>query len=377
MDSMLWRTIQTSTACTSSALPILTRMCLSGAVSHRFSQQCSYRMAPTPVDLLGSPSSCRSPCLRTSNTFSPTMDATNLLSTPTDQSTDHPSSPLSATHALISSLSLQPGMGLPFELWNHIVGFLDSHPYALLSCCLTCKRFREHARRRLQRLSHPTIYLYNLAAFNQFVEEVRTIPGRARPISELYLNSGFKPPLAFSLVPLRLATQLVNLQTLQLNFFNGAPKVPSYTWFLYGRAFPNVVYLDFVGFQFPSFIFFIRFITSFRALKRLDLANVSCAHSGVLPRSLWSPHNLDRLEQLGLRSMTDDGGQFLGQFIHWFSLRPGVVQRLHIHPLILSHPSGFLLLESTHRNLQHLTLNFVYFSPTEGFQKTWDRFIGK
>lgn len=240
------------------------------------------------------------------------MDSIDPLSTPAH----HPLSPLPATYALVSSRSLQPSMGLPFELWDHIVAFLESDPYALLSCCLTCKSFLKHARGRLQTLFHPTIPLSNLAAFNLFVEEIRTIPGRARPIQQLTLDSKDVFPLAFSLVPLRLATQLVNLRTLKVKFIDQAPNVPSSTWSIYGRAFPNVVYLDLFAVKFPSFLDFVRFTTSFRVLERLDSWNISCAHLGVLPSALWSPRKLNSLEQLHLHAIYDIQDHFLDRFIH-------------------------------------------------------------
>lgn len=266
-------------------------------------------------------------------------------------------------------------MGLPFELWDRVVGFLDSNPYALLSCCLTCKRFRRHAENRLDSLSRPTIDLGNLSAMNHFVEEIRTIPGRARPVVELTVEDG--PPLAFSLVPIRLATQLVNLRTLCLNYIVEAPNVPSSTWILYGRAFPGVAHLQIWNMQFPSFMDFIRFVTSFRAVKRLELSRVSCAHPGVPPSVLWSPRKLNLLERLDLEVMEDDESHFFERFLHWFFSRGGIVQHLAIGQTVLSHPSGFLLLENIHEHLQQLTSDFLFFSPTDEFQKVWQRFIGE
>lgn len=302
------------------------------------------------------------------------MDSIDPHSTPTN----HPSFPLSATHALISSHSPQPGMGLPFELWDHIVGFLESYPYTLLSCCLACKSFLKHAEERLRTLSYPTIHLNNLAAFNLFVEEIRTIPGRARPIQQLALDSNDAFPLAFSLVPLRLAAKLVNLRTLKIQFIDQAPNVPSSTWSIYGRAFPNVVYLNLLAVNFPSFLDFVRFATSFRALERLDLWNMSCAHLRVLPSALWSPRKLYSLEQLHLRVLLDYRDPFLGQFVQWFPSRRSVVQHLGIDQVILSHPSALLLLESTYGHLQQLTLHLQFFRPTEeGSRKVWQTFVSE
>lgn len=266
-------------------------------------------------------------------------------------------------------------MGLPFELWDHVVGFLESDPYALLSCCLTCRCFYKHAEDRLERLLCPTMSLNNLTAFNQFVEEVRTIPGRARSIVNLRLEDS--PPLAFSFVPLRLASQLVNLRTLTLRSIHRAPDVPSSTWSLYGRALPRVVHLYLYFFRFPSFMDFVRFITSFRSLEILDLLFLSCAHQGVLPSILWSPHKLNALERLDLSSSDEDGGHFFRQFVHWFSSKGGVVKHLSLSSTVLSHPSGSLLLESVQGHLQQLSLDLRGSPPTEEFRTVWQRFISE
>ncbi len=293
------------------------------------------------------------------------VDAINTYSTVTDRP---------ASHAFVPSTLTQPGRGLPVELFDCIIGLLESNPYALLACCLTCKHFREHAEGRLTKLFHYTIFLHDITAFNHFAEEIHAIPGRARPIARLSLE---KRPLVFSSVPLRLASQLVNLRRLGLRFIREAPNVPSSTWFLYGRAFSRVVYLDLCEVQFSSFMDFVRFITAFRNLKCLDLQQVSHVHSGTVPPIiLWPPRKLNPLEHLHLRWMSNDDGHFLGLFAHWLSSRDGVVQHLHIDDTIYSHPSGFLLLESVRSHLQQLTLdtnNLSFVGP----RKPWQRFIGE
>ncbi len=127
-------------------------------------------------------------------------------------------------------------MGFPFELWDHVVGFLKGEP--LLACCLTCRRFNEHAGRRLKGLLSPTISLHDYTDINNLVEDIHTIPGRAQSIQILKLEG--RPPLAFSLVSLRLAIQLVNLSILDILRFAAKPVIHSSTWSLYGHAFPGV-----------------------------------------------------------------------------------------------------------------------------------------
>lgn len=275
----------------------------------------------------------------------------------------------------LSSQSTQPGMGLPFELWDLIVAFLSHEPHALLACCLTCHSFRKHARNRLSILLRPFIYLNDLTAFGFFAEEIRTIPGRAQFVLEMSLHG--HPPLAFSLVLHRFASQLGNLRVLSLSNIHEALNVPSSTWSLYGGAFRRVEDLNLFSVQFPSFIDFTRFITSFRAVKRLRVSYISSAHQGVPLRVVRLPRQLKVLEHMTLRWMEEDGGHFLEAFVRWFSSKQCTVQDLHIDGTIPSHPSSFLLVESIRTHLQELTLNFFGHSPTEASRRSWPKFISK
>lgn len=199
-------------------------------------------------------------------------------------------SPSPIIYTLVPSPSARPGMGLPFELWEHIIDYLRLEPYALLACYSTCWAFRGPAGKWLWILSRPTILLDDHTSLDRFVEEVRTTPGRAQSVKQLSLT---RAPITFALIPYRLATQLINLRDLRLWYILEAPNVPSSTWSLYGRAFPGVVILTLDEVRLPSFKDFVRFIASFRTLRELYLSSVSCAHPGALPGIQRLPYKLN------------------------------------------------------------------------------------
>lgn len=265
----------------------------------------------------------------------------------------------------------QLGMGLPYELWDHTIGFLELEPYPLLACCLTCRSFRTHAQRRLWDLHYPQLALDNYTDIDRFVDEIRTIPGRAQAVRWFGLSRS--PSLVFALIPYRLASQLKNVKTLNFSQISKIPVVPSSTWSLYGRAFPNVVSLHFAVVQFPSFMEFVRIITSFRALQNLDLYAISCARMGTPPQTLYKPRPLRRL----LLGHGVNDGNFLHSFVPWFSSR-GRVQDLVIGASLLLH---FLeVLRGIHMHLPALDVRFDSVGelrPMKAFQRSWRSFLSK
>ncbi len=291
--------------------------------------------------------------------------------------TEHPSSSLPPTGADTITLSplVRPGMGLPFELWDHIVSFLGLEPFPLLACCLTCQSFHKHANNRLRKLFFRKISLDDHINIDHFVEEIRTIPGVARSILQLTLSR--HPSLAFSIVPHRLATQLVNLRGLHLNDISEIPNIRSSTWSLYGRAFLSVVVLTLSTVHFPSFRDFSNFVASFHTLQTLELSSVSCPHPGLHPTHLRLPNTPKSLEELGIRRMGEDCAHFLGQVIYWFSSRGCAVQRLLIDDTLPSHPLGFLLAQTVPSHLRFLSIFFDDPSPTEESRKSWQRFTSQ
>ncbi len=293
------------------------------------------------------------------------MDADDPHCTVTDQ-------PL---FPLPNNPSTQSGMGLPFELWDHIIAFLELEPYPLLACCLACRAFSEHAGSRLEKLYSPQLSLDNYIDIDRLVDEIRTIPGRARAIREFTLTG--EPALTFSLIPHRLASQLVNLRILQLIHISALPNVPLSTWSLYGRALPNVTSLSLAGIQFPSFMDFIHFVASFPALNRLYLVAIVYTRTATPPRALRSPCKLKPLEDLVLWDVHKDEGHFLRSFLPWFSSRGNTIQRLGIDIAVTSHPLGVVLLQKIHAHLQVISLRFSDQLLTEASQTYWRKSLGE
>ena len=268
-------------------------------------------------------------------------------------------------------------MGLPFELWDHVISFLEQDPLSLLACCQTCRRFDSHAKRRLRRLFKPcSIVLDNHASIDLLVEEIRNIPGRARCISSLLLETkdGNCDPVAFCVVPHRLATQLFNLRTLGLSQLHAAPGTHSSTWPLYGRAFPTISHLNLHEVQFASFIDFARFITSFSSLQSVRLEPVSCAlpqhrqHLNLVRLS-------DRLSPIDELVLYDCEDPFVGQIFQWISSRgSATVKNFKTDAL---HPSSHLLLRSIHATLQSLKLSFVRYRSIQLYSKPVRNFLSK
>lgn len=299
------------------------------------------------------------------------MDAGSLHTTATDD-------PLFISSSI---LLIQPGMGLPFELWDHIISFLEPEPYPLLACCLTCRSFNKHARLRLQQHSYPRLHVDDYTAIDRFVDEIHTIPGRAQAIRWIFLTGHNSPSVALPLVPYRLASQLKNIDTIQFEDLFKVPNVPSSLWSLYGHAFPSVTSLHLIHVRFPSFVDFIRLITSFHSLRTSRLDSVSCARVGISPRTLRSPYKPRPLRSLRLGHMNDDGGLFFRSFVSWFSLGDSRgIEWLQIDVAVLSYPSGILLLQNLHMHLKALGLNcdsLAEYRSMKDFHIAWRKVLGE
>ena len=72
-------------------------------------------------------------------------------------------------------VQVPPGMGLPLELWWHIISFLELEPSALLSCCRTCQSFQGVAQQLLWGLIRTEMKPPDLEAIDMFVDGVRQI----------------------------------------------------------------------------------------------------------------------------------------------------------------------------------------------------------
>lgn len=256
------------------------------------------------------------------------------FSTPREQQSSSLSHTGLISDATTLLLSHQPGMGLPVELWNYIISFLKLEPYPLLACCLTCRNFLEHAKGKLKTLYATIISLHDYNDIDNLVKDIRAIAGRARPIRALYLQDQRQSPLVFSLVPHRLAIQLVNLKELRISRIHEAPIVPSSTWSLYGHAFPSVEYLDVWAVRFPSFKDLVHFVVSFRALKKLVLSETSFARPGIPLRSLQFPRTTDiTLVEIQFPSFND--------FLH-FLTSFHALKVLDVRSISFAHPGALL-----------------------------------
>ncbi len=223
-------------------------------------------------------------------------------------------------------------MGLPYESWDHIISFLKLEPYPLLACCLTCKSFFGHANNRLRYLSSPIISLHDYTDIDNLVKDVRTFPGRAQTIRELSLIG--QPALAFSLVPHRLAMQLVNLRGLTIHSIAEAPFVHCFTWSLYGHAFPSVTFLRLVNTQFPSFKDFVRFVASFRVLKHLLFDKISFAS----PKAPLKFPPLPSAEYVRLNKVQFPSFEDFLRFVALFR----ALESLYVEDISFAHPGGLL-----------------------------------
>lgn len=214
--------------------------------------------------------------------------------------------PLPSTNSIRAahSSSNKPGMGLPLELWDHVISFLQLEPYPLLACCLTCHYFREYAEHRLTDLFYSEISLRQYFNIDNFVEEIRTIPGRAQLVKHLHLWDS--PPLSFFIVPYRLAMQLVNLAQLSIEDVLEAPNVHSSMWWsIYGHALPNVRHLSLRRVQFPSARDCFRFIASFRALGKLEFQSISFARPFPLSTAKFSGATDLTIEEVRFHSFNE------------------------------------------------------------------------
>lgn len=268
-----------------------------------------------------------------------------------------------------------PGMGLPFELWGLIISFLALEPYPLLACCLTCHSFYNHANDRLRELYCPALSLDDYTDLDHLVHQIRTIPGRALATGALRLTG--RPALAFSTLPHRLASQCVHLHHLQLVDISEVPNVPSSTWILYGHAFSSVVSLFLTRVQFPSFMDFVRFITSFHALEDLKLEYVSCTRIGAPPSTLRSPLRPRPLKTLSLFHRDMDGGHFVRSLIPWFSSRGGLASNFTIDLDGPLHPLDFSLLQTMRTHLHFLTLYLPKQLLSAEYRRSWRKYSGE
>ena len=153
-------------------------------------------------------------------------------------------------------------MGLPVELWKHIISFLPPDVPALYACLFTCKSFSTFAQEEIFKLAHPRMILDDHTDIKQLAEEIVLIPGRAECIKWLKLqttkNNSSENSVTLStlsVVPHQLPVKLLpNLEAFSLDYLQNSSSVHPSTWPLLGSVFHHVTELYLFYVQFPSFV---------------------------------------------------------------------------------------------------------------------------
>lgn len=170
---------------------------------------------------------------------------------------------------------------------------------------------------------------------DRLAEDIRNAPRDVKLIKQVSFQADVRDgesagsTVALSAVPLRLAGQrgLKNVDTLELGDLRLAhcgieTHFHSYSCPLYGRAFPNVVRIQLNAFQFPSFIDFAFFVTSFPALTTLQLESISCKNQVISPSVARGPKKRDlRLKALQVHGHSGKEKWFAQTFLYWFLRR--------------------------------------------------------
>ncbi|KAJ3487579.1 hypothetical protein NLI96_g3432 [Meripilus lineatus] len=292
-------------------------------------------------------------------------------------SEDNPSTPLSAsphfplddgsvpfaythagspTHYDIVRLTDLPGMGLPVELWLHIITFLGHYPISLLACALTCRRLYRPAQDLIDLLCERTIDANGYDDLDEFVEELRPFPEHALAIHRLTITGKGREsiPVALSVVPIRLSRLLLSLYELAFEEFTVDSQPYPSRWSLYGCTFPCITKLEFTFIQFPSLKDFVSIIESFPALTTLELSSPRLG-SLVVPPGVMGGFTKRRLTIQHLVFWHDGKTSFPAPFIQWLIRRNVQLQTLDLDECLHTEPLRQLL-RHLREHLQSLVL---------------------
>lgn len=291
-----------------------------------------------------------------------------------------PSQPTNVAHSVPSlpyytagttGQSMRPGWspetGLPRELWLQalLILFKTRRALTLLACALTCKFLREPAQEFITALSKPNINLGSYEDIDRFVEGIRVAPEDAKCIASLSFlstnHTSSKPADALSTAPLRLAGQhaLVNLRTFYMVFPFEAHFHPR-SFPLYGRAFPHVTTINLINFQFPSFVDFTFFVTSFPSLTSLSIW-VYCTNQAIPPSVERGPKKRNlRLESLIIEPplRTQKERWFATTFLWWYLRRcDHLPKKIKFVESLFDHTHGQGVLRKSSEGLQELIVS--------------------
>ncbi|KAJ3477405.1 hypothetical protein NLI96_g10484 [Meripilus lineatus] len=334
--------------------------------------------SPPPSSLPPSPP----PSLRRS----PIASSSNLNANPSSSLTPPQLGSLAVTHYTPPLLYyapapagqyIQPGwnpeLGFPLELWEKILDILfkSRSALALLACALTCRDLRWPAQLMINRLKMRQIRSWMYEDIDGLVEDVRDAPRDAKRITTVEFvpeKRDDKSPgsaVALSVAPLRLAGQRALTKMCSLGFgYPGAGREIEAHFHprscpLYGRAFPNVTWIGLINFQFPSFMDFAFFVTSFPALTSLTIVNVACRNQVIPPSVARGPKKLNiRLSYLRVMVIEVNSGamnekRFAETFSWWILRRCGQFpKKICFNETLLDHSWGREVLRHCSESLQ-------------------------
>ncbi|KAJ3486206.1 hypothetical protein NLI96_g4400 [Meripilus lineatus] len=267
--------------------------------------------------------------------------------------------------------TFKPAMGLPIELWYHIISFLPRDPSALRSCSQTCRVLRRPALLMIRNLISYFIDPATYDDVNYLVREIHDMPTMSGCVRRFMIQpnlsstetttSPTSPPVALSVIPHLLARKVSRLSVLEISTNLLSPThLHASSWTLYGRSFTGITWIKLNAIVFPSFRDFASLISSFPSLSVLLLNNLSISNK-VIPLSISRcPRKRDlKLRHLEIYNFaTLDGDWFSTAFIAWFLRKGGQVSRmLAVDSSVLGSPAGDLLLLSVREPLQSLRMD--------------------
>lgn len=306
------------------------------------------------------------------------------------------------------------GMGLPLELWDRVVNYLqiDSEAYALLACCLTCSTFYSFASHWLEWLNEQHINVGDYTDINRLEWEMSIVAGRARVIGALVLIHRVPagpPSLAAIGLPSRSSypsaqlevgqpdglyagipplivlyrlgvVRVVNLTSLSLRIEYGRLEVHPSTWSIFGRAFRQLTRLYLTYILFPS-VDFTKLLSALSNLQTLSLSSIACFRQVVPPSISRSPHRARAntlIVELNYNHFSNFRTHwFLETFVRWIVPRGGVVDSLLLDACYMQSapsPSPLLFLQQP-PILAHLSTLCLYLgNPVE--EHHWRRWLG-
>ena len=211
---------------------------------------------------------------------------------------------------------------------------------------------------------------------DQLVEDVRDAPRDAKrfeAVSFLLCRWDDKSPgpvVALSVAPLRLAGQRALTKMRSLDFGDIMAEIEAHfhprSCPLYGRAFPHVTRIVLRKIQFPSFMDFAFFVTSFPALTSLTIMNVSCRNQVIPPSVARGPKKLNiRLSYLEvgvdkMKSITMNEKRFAETFSWWILRRCSQFpKKITFNETLLDHSWGREVLRHCSGSLQEALIHLT------------------